>query len=548
MKKYLITLLIITLWVYLPVSKIFFQQDEWISFGRLYTVSEFGAVETIKTFFAPAVGHYIPLTKFLTYYYFQVFKINTNGYVLESIGTHLLITILVYMFASKIFSNKIYALTVAAFFALNSSSHQATSWLVTDINIHMATIFALLSMISLISWHKVWSSIILLIISLLFKESSIGLFLILPLGVYLFSHDKPIQKLWISGKIMGSGVLYFLFRISMSFFQKAGASQDLVINSQSLYEILINLFTFPAKILAQTVLPTRWLLSLSRSFSKLFPQALAGVSGTAYFDKFVEGFSLQIIYWIIFIALILGIYFLIRRTKNVNLTKNTIFGLSFLFVNSLIYVLSPGRPGNIPTVDSRNLYFPLVGVSILVVSFFSLLFKTKIIRLVLAILLLITLHVYWLNIELVNLASTGKLRQDILIQIKNEHAILPEKVIFYTESDRAFYGLPQEDRILPFQSGLGQTLLVWYQETQKFPSIFFMNKFLWDITAQGYIEEDGIGFGYFRNYDWLKIAILQYKLPIDSIIGYRYDSKSNKLEDSTNEIQNKLRNDNETFY
>ena len=192
------------------------------------------------------------------------------------------------------------------------------------------------------------------------------------------------------------------------------------------------------------------------------PQVLTGARNTTAFDRFIEGTSLQIIYWIIFIVLVGGVYFLIRKIKDAESKKAIIFGLSFFFINSLIYILSPGRPGNIPDVDSRNLYFPLIGVSIFLISLFNLLFMRKIIKLILTVVFLTAIHVVWLHKELVNLSNVGQERRTILEQVKLENPKLPQKTVFYMESDKPFYGLADDEKIFPFQMNLGFILLVWY--------------------------------------------------------------------------------------
>lgn len=496
----------------------------------------------LQVFFAPAIGHYVPLTHFFTYVYFQVVKINPFGYALESIASHLLIIFLIYKLSTRFFSSKLHPLLIAGYFAFNASSHQATSWLVADINTHFSTIFALLSMISLFNYRKIWVSLVFLIIALLFKETPIGLFLILPLGIYLFNADSKVRKFLDVIKVLIVGLSYFLFRVSMVFFHQISATDKIVTKSQSIYEILVNLFTFPTKILAQLFLPTRLLLSLARSFAQILPQILTGVQGTTAFDKFVEGTALQIIYWVIFIAMLAGVYILVNKIRDMESKKAIIFGLSFLFVNSLIYILSPGRPGNIPDVDSRNLYFPLIGVSIFIISFFRLLFKQKTTVLLVVSVCLTTIHVIWLSSEFNTLTKAGQEQKTILEQVKRENPVLPPKTIFYMESDKPFYGMADNQKIFPFQMNLGFVLIVWYWPTEKFPKSFGdQTKFLYGLTEEGYREDGDRGIGYFRDFQSLQTAVSKYDLPRECVIAYHYNSETKKTTNITKVIRNKLK-------
>ena len=125
--------------------------------------------------------------------------------------------------------------------------------------------------------------------------------------------------------------------------------------------------------------------------------------------------------------------------------------------------------------------------------------------------------------------------------IKNNRPNPPDNVVFYTESDHSFYGLPVDQRIMPFQSGFGQTLLVWYNQTENFPSEFLRDRFLWEITSQGYRVSSGRGFGYFRDFNVLAKAILENELNADSVVSFRYDLDTDTLTDNTNEVRGRLR-------
>ena len=143
--------------------------------------------------------------------------------------------------------------------------------------------------------------------------------------------------------------------------------------------------------------------------------------------------------------------------------------------------------------------------------------------------------------SLTKIGAEGLLRQKILTQIQWEHPVLPSHAVFYFESDRSYYGLPDTEKILPFQSGLGQTLLVWYYKTQKFPSDFFQNNYLWDLESQGYKQIENQGFGYFRDFDLLKQTIDQHQLPLESVIAYRFNSSHNTLFEVSQEIRDRLK-------
>jgi len=147
-----------------------------------------------------------------------------------------------------------------------------------------------------------------------------------------------------------------------------------------------------------------------------------------------------------------------------------------------------------------------------------------------------------------NLYRVGVMRQYILSDIKGSYQRLPKKVVFYTESNKSYYGLPDEDRILPFQSGFGQTLLLWYYRSENFPVAFFKDNYLWDITSQGYKEIQGTGFGYFRNYSLLLSTLKEYNLSSESVIAFSWDDNTQTITNITEKIRKKINLDVKTHF
>ena len=134
--------------------------------------------------------------------------------------------------------------------------------------------------------------------------------------------------------------------------------------------------------------------------------------------------------------------------------------------------------------------------------------------------------------------ETGELRKGILQQIKREYPSLPEKVIFYVESDTPYYGM--SENIPPFETGLGQVLLVWYYSTERFPGQLFGNKFLRPITKQDYKEAGGRGFGFFRYIGLLKERVKKYNLHEESVTAFRYSGRLAVLGNITDQTRENL--------
>lgn len=548
-KLFIWLLLALAIIIYSQVLNGFFQHDEWTTFA-LYLSEKTFLSNIFWYFFRPNVAHYTPLNGLFFYFMFKVFSLKYTYYAGVSILLQIITTFLLYLLSNKIFKNKGISILITGLFVVNASAYQATSWVGTTINTHGASIFALLSIIFYFKYSEflpkknnylLVTSMVLLFISLLFKEIAIATFPILVLILFLFVKKiNTKQKKVESIKLFLFGFSYVLFRASMFFANRGGIQETIVTESQSVIDILKNFVTFPAKIFSQGLIPTQLLLKLSNKLASILPDDITGLVGTTAFDVFSQQIMLQIINWTLFIVAIVLIY-KIYLDKN-KYFKFALFGFLFSILNSLIYIISPSRTGDIPVVDSRNIYFPAIGVTIFIV-FVTMYYVQKYGRKVYAILIIsFLINIIWLNKELKFYSEQGTERKVILEQIKNKYPDLPDKVVFYTESDTSYYGIPEAEKIFPFELNFGYTLMVWYLLTEKYDNeMVKIGSYIHKITAQGYQEKDGIGFGYFRDIDKLKQSVRQNKLPVESIIAFRYNSKSKILTDTTLEIRKQLK-------
>ncbi|MFA6073858.1 MAG: hypothetical protein WC758_07125 [Candidatus Woesearchaeota archaeon] len=544
----LLFLSILIIWLYFPIFNNFFQHDEWTAFAMYFTDKNFLS-DVSWYFFRSNVAHYTPLNGVFFYLMFKFFGLNFANYAFVSIALQATTVYLIYLLISKLFNNKFTGLIISGLFAVNASSYQATTWVGTTVNTHGASIFGLLSILVYFKYIQNFRhrnmylfvfSMVLLFISLLFKEITIAIFPILILIIFLLNEKiKVKQKIIESLKLFLSGLFYVLFRASMFFAPRGDIQEQIVTESQSIADLLRNFITFPAKIFSQGLIPTQLLLELANKLSIILPNSITGLPGTTEFDVFTQQIMLQIINWSIFILATLLIYKL-YLDKN-KYFKFVFFGFLFSVINSFIYIISPGRTGNIPVVDSRNIYFPAIGTTIFLVSVSSY-YAQKYGRKVYIILIVFFLiNLLFLNKELKFYADQGTERRHILEQIVKTYPDLPDKVVIYTESDTSYYGMPETEKIFPFELNFGYTLMTWYLPTKKYDNeMVKIGSYIHKITAQGYQEKDGIGFGYFRDIDKLKQTVKLNKLPVESIIAFRYNSKSKLLIDITSEVRNEL--------
>lgn len=541
----ILTLAFVTL-AYSKVFSSFFAQDEWLSFSLRFLLQKKDFLDQTREIFAPSVGHFQPLNTLALQTLFNFFQLNYLSYAIVSVCLHLIIVLLVFYLTKAILDdNKVIFLT-ALLFGVLASSFQATSWVLADTSIHFSTIFSYASILLLFKFFKNKKakffifSIISLLVSLLFKEISIGLFILLPLLFLLFSEMPLVKSRKYISVILIVGLIYGLFRVGMIYLPQAYSHDTLVIKSQPLEHLAYNLVTFPFKGVSQSIIPSKVLLQFSYFIGDFLPSLSTKIKNTPNDDKFVQEEILEVVSFTFSVAIIFLSIFLWQKNKSNIWGKTIIFSLIFIMINSPIFAFSPEKTGRVFILDSRNLYLLSLGTSLLTVSIIKVLAKNSFLKTLLIILIFIFANTFWLNSYLSDIAEIGSLRKNVLTTVYQNYPKLPKEVIFYTESDSSFYGIPQEERILPFQSGFGQTLLVWYSQTKRFPEEFFQNKFLWGITDQGYKEAEDQGFGYFRDFKLLAQTVKEKNILPASVISFRYSSRDQVLTHNAQEVRGRL--------
>ncbi len=501
--------------LYFPLFGAFFAQDELFFFGIANEVKGFG----VFRYFVPHTTHYIPFTEIFSFLFYRLFGLEARYYFFLAICGHIVLALIFYRILRLLSISKKNSLITSLMFGLNSSIHQGVTWPLVSINIFGSSLLGLFSILFFIRAVKtkknrlylVSSSILFL--SLFFKESVIGMFLFLIVLLFIFDkRRKPILFYLVSL------FFYILFRIYLLINSK---DVPLPIESQSVFEILYNFLTFPPKIFFQTIIPNNFI---------------------SYFHPEVRNWQFDALFMVAFVVLIFYIYKLYRSNKRLGYLNLVLIFLFFGIVNSPIYAFSPERVGLITFVDSRNLYFPAFGYLSFFMLFVSCVVKNKK-TFIFFIILYFSLHILFLEKQLIEQSHIGSLRKNILEEILAIYPDLPEKTVFLMLSDKSHYGLPDEIKIPPFQSGFGHTLLVFYEPYENFPSSFFEHDFLWPIDSQGYKKEGERGFGYFRNYGDMLTFIKDSSLDDGNVIAFAYKSDEKRVYDITENIRERIKAD-----
>ena len=542
---YILLVVSVLVWFvsYSKVPFIFFQQDELMGFG-LFILNRVDMLYTGLGF--KGMVHFVPVTMSLSFGIFNIFGLNHIPYNIFGLIFHTINGLLVYLLGQKIFKNRLYSLLALIMFFSSSSGAELVMWPVINLNT-ISLSFSLLAMYVLISSYikdgylQIKKSIyisILFLLSVFSVEYAAGLIFIIPVTAFLMDRkNSGIKKLTQIWPFYLTVMIFLILRFVPSLFLRELNTLNSVLET-GVFSRAMGLIRLPLIYVSQTFLGQNALINISQLISSVF-------WGNTTNTQFAEG----VIYK--YVASVLGVFiviiFLKLFSKFTKLDKKyLLIFLSFIIFSSLPFILVPGQLFSI--FSSRYLYFGGVGYAFILVLILQLIVNLKKNRITLFYIIFLVSMILggvYGNYKKGNaLYNIGNLRVQILRSIKKDHPTLPQKVIFYTDSNKSYYGLPDEDKILPFQSGLGQTLLLWYYSDEKFSKSFFKNVYLWGILSEGYKEIDDRGLGYFRDFERLKNAVNDNNLNPESVIAFKWDYYTNTLTDTTNEVRNKLKNEN----
>lgn len=517
---------------YIKVPFIFFQQDELLGFGEFIAL---GQNIIFNGASADVIRHFVPVTMSITFFIFKFFGFNYIVYNLLALTIHLLNTFLVYLLGKKIFKHNYSAVIASMLFVSSSVASELVMWPVINVNVISLT-FALIIWILLIDKNTlkdingIFRGLlfsILFLFSVFSVEYSLGLVLFVPFVLFTLNNYKIQEKVKIYFPYFITTSAYLYFRL-VPIFMNEGVSLGI----ENKTPLIIRLIFLVPRYIGQ--------LFLSNEIGLRF----------SYF-LFDDGIFIEKIFYPIFLAFI-GLcilsfslwlhYYSINRKKY--FAYNLMYIVVFMVFSALPFLFVPGAANSISIISSRYLYFGLIASSLWISVFIDFFVENKNMYSQFFIYLALTFMIVGIvgNYNRANLLyDRGEIRIKILDKIRSEKPNLEEKTVFFVVSDTAYYGLSTP--ILPFQSGFGQTLLVYYSQYEDLPISFFPGNYLWEITSQGYKTSDGVGFGYFWNYDSLLDAIKNNEFSVDDVSAFYWQGKLNSLSNSTVEIRKKLVDD-----
>ncbi len=542
---------------YSKLPQTFFQQDEWAIFGYHISADKLGLNLYDRLFIHEQETHMVPLSNLATLVQYRLFGLQFAPYGWFAIGLHVVNTLLVFWLAMVLTKNRWLALVAGIFFLTNSSPHQAITWVATTTGTAGSTMVFLLSLIAFIYYIKkkkrhillLGLAMLLFIVSLGFKETTVFGFFLFPVAWMILAKKRPFNAgLRVGVGIFFSGLIYVFARFFILMQRPLSSISPEVVVQPPVTVYIFRVIAIPIRILVQSFLPQQFHLMLSNLLVRLaYPAFVIGGAPDPYL---MESAAADIITIFAFLGILIGVvglgrYF--RKTHQTDLFRVLFIGFVFIFLSALPFVFIPGRAGYNALFDGRHLYLTSVFTAILAALFFiavvQMLWKRKsfVVIFYLLVFIMSFYHIRTIRKDIEHQVAIGHLRQSILQKVITSAPILPRRAVFYIQSDQPYYGLPQDEPIVPFQSGFGQVLLVWYNaHGANLPACLFDKEYLYVLLEENFKECQGRGFGYFRKASTFNAALQTYHLQPDEIFSFKFFSATNIFKNTTAEIRGRL--------
>lgn len=543
---------------YWNLPNTFFQQDEWQTFAAdIYHINK-GITGVIESFLpSGSLSHFNPLSRVFSWFEYAFYYINFAPYAWQSIILHILNTFLLYYFVLSWLKNRKIAIVSALLFGLNSIPSQVVTWVMVSSSYEIPAAFILLSLLFFQRFivqkkhgkRNLLLSLVMLFVSLLFHE--IGIFLFLFYLVIFFLYKRQGAKILLptfSVSIFVTIAIYIFIRIPFFFGLSTSIPVATDISPPPIIVFPYRAISLFMKSFAGSFFPEKTLIDISNGVVGLaYPQFLT--SDLVPNPFIAQSIVFDLVSYVLTLFIICAIALLIRFIHEKKTSEALILALVFVPLSVLPYGLVFGKAGYASIFEPRFLYVTSIGTSVLLaVIVYWLLRKSKKSKLLTALILLclvfyVLFHIYQIKSKVKDLEVIGTQRKAFLTTIYSSYPNLPQRVVFFAQSDTAYYGMPDNEKTLPLQIGFGKMLMIWYQKEEKFPGCLYDNNFLISMLDEGYKECEERGFGYFREYKKLKKSVNENNIPIDNIIAYSWSGRRNTFNDITNKIKLQLTKD-----
>lgn len=520
---------------------VFYQQDEWWTMGHLLT-EPFGGLFSHFSIPGMIAGSGRILSTPFLYFLYSFPILETKQFAIFAILFHFFNVIVLFLITQRLSKSTFMALIAGLFFAIGSIGTQAIVWYGANTTTLPSTFFILLSIYLYIAYLQsegekyLYTSFVVAMIAYFFKESALFLFILLPFMHIIFAkkHTSFIGLIKMHALFIGYAALAVFIRSFELFTVFRGETVTNVTgNSHSLVRLILHGVFYPFESLSQMFFPPGFLFTISDYFGKVMYLRLWSTPSVPIAIETIGAEMISILLSVV-LLIILGISYW-YSPKN---RKIIFFSALFTFLSFLPYV--PLEKGN-AYLESRYFYKGAAGGGILLgLIFYTLrdfcIQRIKVpIRFIYAMLFLFLSFFFYTHFaaiqrEIDMQVVVAKERKNFLITIQTLHPNLSNKNIFYITGNKDYYF---EGNKIPFQQGMGYTLMVLYYKSGSIPKKLLQQSFLWDINSQGYKEINGKGFGYYSDLQKLKKDIDNNRVRKENIIGLFYDGNFKSLKEIT---------------
>lgn len=515
----LISLLV--LWGFSGLINTFYQQDEWYGLGDIL-INGPGAILLNTNLIQIILGQGRIFADSVVYFLVGQFPFNILPVAIFATVFHITNTVLVFTLLKKITKKTLPSFLASMFFSFNGVAAGAVIWSASGTGTLPATTLILIGLFCFFRFIEtnkakwlVWL-FLSLYLSLYFKEIGIFLFIFLP-AFHLIFLKYPIKEFIVK---YSAFIVFFLASVIMTIiqFQSIPVEKDLFITgaTQNLGLITITRgIMYPLTSFSLILIPTEAFFNFAKHLTWVYYPFLP----SSIYDLVAQSVVLDGL--AVFLSLVIFYILYIFLKKNAD-KKFALFFIGFIIFSFLPYIII-GKSG--AYLESRYYYLAAAGWGFLG----GLLIKnSKFLMYLFGILILI--HVTVTKNDIQKQVYLAKERTNILSGISKIRPFLNKKNIFFVKGDRNFY--VGEGNPMPWQQGLGYTLLVWYYGQNKAPEelkSLISEQYLWGIGEEGYKEIKGVGFGYFWDKYKLEKVVLENNISKEDVVNLFYDSKEKTL-------------------
>jgi hypothetical protein len=522
---------------YFGIHLTFYQQDEWQEIGLLRS-----GVVSINPFAHFSIwqilaGQGRTFSDLLLSFFLMAFPYHMEPYAIVTLLLHALNASLLYFLTYRLSQSRIAAFIASLVFATNAVANQTIVWMAAVATLP-ATALIFLSIHSYLNFLEskkmswLYWSLAAIFVSLLFKEIGIFLVIFLPL-LHLIWFKKPLQTLKTNWPIFAYGAVAIIARIIQLSSSTAANGTISAGGHDFLAKIIVHLVLYPLTSIFQTLIPSQISYALADKISYL---QYAFVTTTPLAEIVPQTILTDLISVTGSVAVV-AIVILFNKPKDQANSRFIWIAILLATLSFLPYAILD-RGGSY--MDSRYYYLAAAGLGMLLGFIADRLWRLRLTGQVIASVLIVMLVGTYFIITRQEISAQQKVaseRKAILTAIHDDNPKLDQQTVFYMSGNQDYY---VEGNKVPFQQGLGYTLLVWYGNNQPIPLDFLADKFLWDLGSQGYETHDGTGFGFFNRLPDLKTALATGEFTADQVRAYYWDTNQQKLTNISDQLQTTL--------